>query len=103
MITISEVNITPIRPRDGLIAFASCVINDCFYCGSIGVHLQLNGDFRLVYPSRKVGKFERGIFHPINRHAGKAIETAIFAKCNELFDEKCDEDVEHDGHSQARY
>lgn len=100
MMTISEINITPVRPRNGLVAFASCVINGCLYCGSIGVHVQPNGRFRLVYPSRKVGGWEMGVFHPINRCAGKIIEAAITAKCDELFGEKREENVEYDGHSK---
>ena len=28
---VSEVNVVPIRPKDGLVAFASCVIDDSLY------------------------------------------------------------------------
>lgn len=35
---ISEVNIILIKPKDGLIGFASLVINDALYLGSIGIH-----------------------------------------------------------------
>jgi len=33
----SEVNVTPVKPQDGLVAFASIVIGD-LYLGSIAVH-----------------------------------------------------------------
>ena len=82
---ISEVNIILIKPRNGLIGFASLVINDALYLGSIGIHQKLNGNgYRLTYPTKKTGANNMDIFHPINREAGKAIETAIFNKLNDV-------------------
>lgn len=82
---ISEVNIILIKRRNGLIGFASLVINDALYLGSIGVHQKLNGNgYRLTYPTKKTGANNMDIFHPINREAGKAIETAIFNKLNDV-------------------
>lgn len=82
---ISEVNILLIKPRNGLIGFASMVINDALYLGSIGIHQKLNGNgYRLTYPTKKTGTNNMDIFHPINREAGKAIETAIFNKLNDV-------------------
>ncbi|MCB9981783.1 MAG: septation protein SpoVG family protein [Rhodospirillales bacterium] len=82
---ISEVNIILIKPRNGLIGFASLVINDALYLGSIGIHQKLNGNgYRLTYPTKKTGTNNMDIFHPINREAGKAIETAILTKLNDV-------------------
>lgn len=82
---ISEVNIILIKPRNGLIGFASLVINDALYLGSIGIHQKLNGNgYRLTYPTKKTGANNMDIFHPINREAGKAIETTIFNKLNDV-------------------
>ncbi len=82
---ISEVNIILIKPRNGLIGFASLVINEALYLGSIGIHQKLNGNgYRLTYPTKKTGTNNMDIFHPINREAGKAIETAIFNKLNDV-------------------
>ena len=53
---ISEVNIILIKPRNGLIGFASLVVNDALYLGSIGIHQKLNGNgYRLTYPTKKTG------------------------------------------------
>lgn len=82
---ISEVNIILIKPRNGLIGFASLVINEALYLGSIGIHQKLNGNgYRLTYPTKKTGTNNMDIFHPINHEAGKAIETAIFNKLNDV-------------------
>lgn len=82
---ISEVNIILIKPRDGLIGFASLVIDDALYLGSIGIHQKLNGSgYRLTYPTKKAGMQDMDIFHPISRAAGNVIETAIFNKLNDV-------------------
>ena len=76
-IQISEIKIDFIKPCDGLVAFASVVINDAICLSSIAIHKKLNADtYRITYPSK--GKFN--IFHPINREAGLAIETAVLNK-----------------------
>ena len=78
---ISEVNIQFIKPVDGLIGFASFVIDDSFYVGSIGIHERLDGNgHRLTYPNKKSSTNQRPIFHPINREVGVAIENAILTK-----------------------
>ena len=92
---ISEVNIILIKPRNGLIGFASLVINDALYLGSVGIHQKLNGNgYRLTYPTKKTSANNMDIFHPINREAGKAIETAIFNKLNDVMNRL--DDVGHD-------
>ena len=40
---ISEINIQLIKPVNGLVAFASVVLDDKIYLGSIGVHSRLDG------------------------------------------------------------
>jgi hypothetical protein len=43
MNNITEVQIIPIKPKDGLIGFASLVF-DGIYLGSIGIYKRLNGE-----------------------------------------------------------
>ena len=82
---ISEVNIILIKPRDGLIGFASIVVDDALYMGSIGIHQKLNGNgYRLTYPTKQAGNQRTDIFHPINSDAGKAIENTIISKLNDV-------------------
>ena len=84
---ISEVQIVPIQPKDGLVAFASCIIDERLYLGSIGVHRRLDGSgYRLTYPTKKVGVRQINYFHPVTKEAGQAIETAVYGKCSELLE-----------------
>ncbi len=80
-IQISEVKIEFIKPCEGLVAFASVVINNAICLSSIAIHKKLNAEgHRITYPSK--GKFS--IFHPISREAGLAIEAAILEKFQEV-------------------
>lgn len=88
---VKEVNITPVKPIDGLIAFASCVIDEQLFIGSLGVHQRLDGKgYRITYPTKKVGSRQLNYLHPVTKEAGRVIEQAIVAKCVELF-ERSDE------------
>ena len=83
---ITEIQITPIKPKDGLVAFASLVVDDSLYLGFIGVYTRLDGlGYRLTYPTKKIGDNSINIYHPINKEAGKAIEEAVFKKLKEIF------------------
>ncbi len=83
---ISEIQIKVIKPRDGLLGFASFVLNNSLYLSSIGVFSKIDGSgFRITYPTKKVGEADLNIFHPINRELGKKIEDAIIVKAEEIF------------------
>jgi stage V sporulation protein G len=98
---VSEVNITPVKPTDGLIGFASCVIDGHLYVGSIGIHKLLDGSgYRITYPTKKIGLRQLNYFHPVTKDAGTLIEQAVVAKCIELF-ERSDED--YDRHSKTTH
>ncbi len=85
---ITEVNITPVKPQNGLVAFASIVVDDCLYLGSIGVYCRLDGSgYRITYPTKKLANNDLHIFHPITKEAGQLIEQAILGKADELFNE----------------
>lgn len=83
---VSEVNITPVKPDRGLIAFASIVIDGNIYLTSIAVYTKLDGSYRLLYPTKNIGNKSLGLFYPINRETSKAIEEAVFKRCDEVFE-----------------
>lgn len=88
---VNEVNIVPVKAIDGLVAFASCVVNGQLYIGSLGVHRRLDGaGYPITYPTKRIGTRELNYYHPLTKEAGSAIEQAIVNKCNELF-ERSDE------------
>ncbi len=83
---ITEINIIPIKPNGGLIGFASIVLDNGLYLGSMGVYSRLDGTgYRITYPTKKVGDKDLNIYHPISRDLGKAIEDAIIVKAQDLF------------------
>lgn len=87
---ISEVQIELIKPNNGLIGFASLVIDDNFYLSSIAIHKKLNADgYRLTYPNK--GHFT--IFHPINRQTSTQVEAAVFGKLKDVM-KKVGQDVQ---------
>lgn len=82
---ITEINIEFIKPNNGMIGFASLVIDGNLYLSSIAIHKKLNEEeYRITYPSK--GSFS--IFHPINKTTSKEIEEAIFKKLKEVMSKR---------------
>ena len=94
---VSEVNIVPVKPANGLVAFASCLIDGQLYLGSLGVHQLLNSSgYRITYPTKKIGPRQLSYYHPVTKEAGKLIEQAIVAKCVELFERSDEQNGRYD-------
>lgn len=85
VLNISEINIELVKPQNGLIGFASFVLNNSIYMGGIGILRRLNDDsYRMVYPSRKVGEKNFNVYYPISKKAGARIEKAISDKLKDV-------------------
>ena len=85
---VSEVQIVPIRPKDGLVAFASFVLFEAVYCGSIGIMTRPKGEHRLAFPTKKIGCRDLGIIYPISKQVGLAISEAVISKFEEVTKEE---------------
>ena len=86
MLNISEIQVIPIKPKEGLIGFASFVLEERYYVGSIAIYTKLSGTgYRLVYPTKKVGERNINIFHPVNQSIGKEIEENVIKRIDEIF------------------
>lgn len=82
---ITEIQINLTKPKDGLIGFASLVVNGDLYLSGIAIHKKLNGEgYRLTYPTRKSGEQNFEVFYPINRTAGRQIENAILSRLKDV-------------------
>lgn len=81
---ISEVQIIPVKPQDGLVAFVSFVLDESIYLGSIAILTRPEGGYRLVYPTKKVGFRNINIFHPINKEFSNLIEKEVFVKFEDV-------------------
>jgi len=83
-ISISEVQVTPIKPKEGLVGFASVIFNDCMYLGSIGIFTRPQGGYRLTYPTRKAGSTNINVFYPIRKEVAITLEEVIIGKFEEV-------------------
>lgn len=84
---ISEVIIRTIRPKDGLVAFASLLIETelgKFFIGSIGIYTKKAGGHRITYPNKKSGNSEMQIFNPVSKELQEAIESRVISEYESL-------------------
>lgn len=85
MYKITEVQVLPIKPRDGLVGFASLILDEALCLTSIGIHQKLDGTgYRLTYPTKLVGDRTMNLYHPITKDLSRAIEEAVFSKFEEV-------------------
>ena len=85
---ISEIQILPIKPRDGLVAFASCLFNDTLALNSIAIYSRADGNgYRLVFPTKILPNGKQiNLFYPINKEIGTIIEKAIITEFEKLIE-----------------
>ena len=78
-IEISEIDILPVRPDRGLVAYVSFVLNGCFFVGNVGIHAAPNGlCYRLVYPEKYLPNGKKvSCFHPIRKDTGLKIQHEV--------------------------
>lgn len=75
----SQIRVVPVPPMNGLVAFASVVLNGSLRLNSIAIHRKLDGSgYRLTYPAKRAGNDERTIFHPIHARAIKSDRKGAF-------------------------
>ncbi len=74
---LSEIQIIPIKPQNGLVAFASFVLDKNLYLGSIGIMTRPQGGYRLIYPTKKIAERSLNIFYPISREFALAVEQEV--------------------------
>lgn len=85
----SEIQIIPVKPNNGLIAFASCVINNQFYFGNIAIYTSPTSSdgFRLVYPLKTLPNGKQiNCVYPINKDAAEKVKKAVIRKYFELIE-----------------
>lgn len=85
-ISLSEIQILPVKPRNGLLAFCSFVINNAFYVGDVAIYSRLDGSgYRLVYPIKVLPNgLKINCFYPINRESALALENQVIQLFLEL-------------------
>ena len=81
---INEIQIVPIKPKDGIVAFVSFVLNEVFYLSSVAVMTRPQGGYRLVYPTKKIGDRSIGIFYPIQKDFAGQIEKDVIEQLEKV-------------------
>jgi DNA-binding cell septation regulator SpoVG len=81
-VEVSEVKIRLVdEGDDGLIGWASCVVNGALYLNNIAIRRGRGGEFVLTFPSKRSRSEQKYFyFNPITREAKRAIDEAILGK-----------------------
>ena len=85
---VDNIEIMPVLPKDGLIAFCNATYRDEIALNGIAIHTNLSrGGFRLVFPNKHLanGKMVQ-LFYPLDKEIMGELEDAIFGKYAELLD-----------------
>ena len=81
-VDVSEVKIRLVdEGDDGLIGWASCVVNGALYLNNIAIRRGRGGELVLTFPSKRSRSEQKYFyFNPITREAKRAIDEAILGK-----------------------
>ena len=95
MTTITEIELIPIRAKEGLTFFANCVLDGKYFVGNIAVFSRRDGSgFRCVYPTKKLSNGKQiPIFYPISSDVRNIIEEVINREARKLLVPEVDENV----------
>ena len=77
---LKEISITPIKNKNGLISFASAVINEQLFIGNLALYTCPSSPdgFRLVWPTKILSNGTKlPLVYPINRMTAFAIQKQI--------------------------
>jgi len=85
-IKVSDIQIVPIEPRDGLVGFASCLINHSIKLGDIAIHTKRQGGYRLVFPAKKIEGQYIYYHQPISEPAYQLLESRICDKYKQIIE-----------------
>ena len=87
---LTEIQVIPIKPQNGLVAFVSFILDGNLYLGSIGVLTRPKGGYRLVYPTKKVGNKNLNIFYPINKKVAQLVENEVVKHFEKVMNQEND-------------
>ncbi|MBP7927950.1 septation protein SpoVG family protein [Patescibacteria group bacterium] len=81
---VSEIQIIPIKAKNGLVGYASFVLDNILYFSSIGIITRPQGGFRLLFPTKDFATGVSKIFYPINKEFAYSLESKIADKFREV-------------------
>ena len=79
VLKLSEISITPLPSKNGLIGFADLLVNGTFKICNIAIHTcpSTSTGIRLVFPTREHNGVRLKTFYPINRVAYDVLAIAV--------------------------
>lgn len=87
MIFVTEIELIPIKAKQGLVFFGNFVLDNRYFVGNVAIYSKLDkpGEFRLVYPTKTLKNGRQiPVFYPIDHKVSDEIETAVSEKAREL-------------------
>jgi DNA-binding cell septation regulator SpoVG len=85
-LTITDIKLRLVEEgKDGLVAWASCVIGGSIILNNIAVRRGQDGNLFLTYPAKQTAAGTKyNYFNPISREAADLVERAIMSRIREL-------------------
>ncbi len=85
-ITITDIQILPVKPKDGLMAFCNFTLNNQFHISSVAIFLSLDGQrYRLSWPLKVLPNGKKiEVIYPLSADVANKIREAIIEKYMEL-------------------
>ena len=76
---ITKVKVKKVIPNEGLVGFASCVLDDCLYIGNIAIFSRLNrpDEYRIVCPIKEKDGKKIALFYPLTSDFYFELEKAV--------------------------
>jgi len=82
---VSDIQIVPVKPNLGVVAFVTAVFDRRYRVGHIAIHTRPTGGFRITFPSKVLRTgIELPCFCPLDRETGRIIEEAIISRFEAL-------------------
>ena len=85
-IRLSEIQIVPVKPNNGLVAFVSFVISESFFVGDVAIYSRIDQQgYRLVYPAKTLfNGLKINCFKPINKPVADEIDRQVLGEFGKL-------------------
>lgn len=87
-IKLTEIQIVPVKPNNGLVAFVSFVISESFFVGDVAIYSRIDQQgYRLVYPAKILfNGLKINCFKPINKPVADEIERQVLSEFGKLIE-----------------
>lgn len=88
MTIVAEIQLVPVKAKNGLTFFASCVLDGKYFVGNLAIFTLRDGSgFRVVYPTKVLRNGSQiPIFYPVNKSISAEIQRAISTEATKLLE-----------------